>query len=178
MECPLCKGAFLITYTKTKDPVDDEDNYNAFWSKTCVNPWEMVKLMHSDLYHNQCVHDGEDLPLCSELAARIDDDWCFNINKMSSSRNKKYEQEICPSEVAYQMIMYNLKVDLAQFCTTFQCQPEVARQCFAHLGLQNPRFEEQYHLLFGHRQFEKRTKKQGARKRQYASMSHNESDSE
>ena len=116
------------------------------------------------MYHSQCVHYGKDLLLCSELAARIDDDWCFDINKMSRSRNKKYEQEICPSDVAYQMIMYNLKVDLAQFCTTFQCQPEVARQCFAHLGLQNPWFEEQYDLLFGHHEFKKRTKKKGARK--------------
>ena len=117
----------------------------------------MVKLVHPDLYHNQCVHDGEDLPLCSELAAAVDDDWCFDNHKMSISRNKSYEQEICPSEVAYQIVMWNLKADLAQFCTTFQCQPEVARKCFAHLGLQNPRFEDQYNLLFGHGEFAKRT---------------------
>ena len=84
--------------------------------------------------------------------------------------------------------MWNLKADLAQFCTTFQCQPEVARQCLAHLGLQNPRFEDQYDLLFGHGEFRKRTaienspnrvrNKQTARKRQYVSMSHNDKDDE
>ena len=63
-----------------------EDMYNNFWADTCINPLEMVKLMHSDLYHDQCVHDGEDLPLCSELAARVDDDWCFdNDNSVPSS---------------------------------------------------------------------------------------------
>ena len=146
----------------------------------------MVKLMHPDLYHNQCVHDGEDLPLCSGLAARVDDDWCFDNQRMSNNRNTKDKQEICPSEVAWEMIQFNIKVDLAQFCTTFQCGKTIARQCFAHLGLQNPRFEDQYDLLFGHGEFERRNAienspekvrvRQTARKRQYASMSHNDSE--
>ena len=33
----------------------------------------MVRLQHSDLLcHNYCVHNGEDLQLCSELAAKVD----------------------------------------------------------------------------------------------------------
>ena len=73
MECTLCKQAFLIMTTKLKE-CGDEDRYNWFWPDACVSPLEMVKLMHPDLYHDQCVHDGEDLPLCSELAARVDDE--------------------------------------------------------------------------------------------------------
>ena len=42
-----------------------------------------------------------------------------------------------------------MKVDLEQFCDTFQCHAKVARDCFAHLGLLNPEFEEKYDLVFG-----------------------------
>ena len=154
--------------------------HNNMWADTCINPFEMVKLMHPDLYHDQCVHDGEDLPLCSELAKKFDGDWCFDNDKMSKRHNRKYEDSICPSEVAYEMIMFNMKVDLEQFCETFQCQTKVARDCFAHLGLLNPEFEEKYDLLFGEGEFEKRTAMEygivayASNKRRYASMSEDE----
>ena len=45
MECPLCKGPFLIMNTKTKD-IGDDNLYDAFWPKACISPWEMVKLVH------------------------------------------------------------------------------------------------------------------------------------
>ena len=156
LECSTCKGAFLILFTKRKEG-GDEDMYNYLWPDACINPLEMVKLMHPDLYHDQCVHDGEDLPFCSELAAKVDDDWSFDNDKMLERRNRKYEDSICPSEVAYVMVMYNMKINLEQFCETFQCQLKVARDCFAHLGLLNPEFEEKYDLMFGEEEFEKRT---------------------
>ena len=183
LECTLCKQAFLITNTKRIE-CGDEDTYNMLWPKVCVSPWEMVKLIHPDLFHDMCVHDGENLPLCSELAATVDDGWCFDNQAMSNNRNKKYEQEICPTEVAWEMIQYNMKVDLAQFSVTFQCPIAAAKQCFAHLGLMKPLFEEQYDILFGEGEFERRNAianrpervraKQTARKRQYADMSHDE----
>ena len=86
----------------------------------------------------------------------------------------------CPSDVACEMVMVNMKVDLEQFCETFQCQSKVARDCFAHLGLLNPDFEEKYDLMFGEGEFERQTALQYSNatyvshKRQYASMSHDE----
>ena len=53
---------------------------------------------------------------------------------------------------------------------------KVARDCFAHLGLLNPDFEEKYYdLMFGEGEFEKRTALQHSNaaytsnKRRYAS---------
>ena len=179
MECSICKGAFLILFTKRKYEGDGYDNW---WPGACINPYDMVRLMHSNVYHDLCVHDGEDLPLCLELAAAVDDDWCFDNQKMATRRNRKYEESICPSEVAYDMVMFNMKVDLEQFRKTFQCQTKVARDCFAHLGLTNPTFEDQYDLLFGAGEFSRRNEAQKSsarnkdteRKRGYASISHDE----
>ena len=65
-----------------------ENDYDYFWpEKHCVSPYEMVRLVHSDLYHNYCVFDGEDLLLCSELAAKADDTWPFDLNYMMNRRN-------------------------------------------------------------------------------------------
>ena len=72
------------------------------------------------------------------------------------------------------MVMFNMKVDLEQFCETFQCQSKVARDCFAHLGLFNPEFEEKYDLMFGEGEFERRNSTHATHKRRYASMSQDE----
>ena len=135
-----------------------EDSYNYFWpEKHCISPHDMARLVHSDLYHNYCVFDEEDLPLCSELAAKADDTWCFNLNYMMDCRNKKYEDTIVPSTVAWwELIRYNLPVDLGQFCDTFHCGMVITKECFAYLGLKNHAFEEQYNELFGTGEFAKR----------------------
>ena len=119
----------------------------------------MVRLQHSaDLYHNMCIHDGEDLPLCSKLAAKVGDTWCFDIDEMDRHHNcNYYEAKICPSEVAWDLIKYNMKVDLQQFCHAFQCGMPITKRCFEHLGLKNPAFEEQCDQLFGEGRFEERT---------------------
>ena len=54
----------------------------------------MVHLVHSDLYHNYAIFDGEDLPLCSDLVTKADDDWPFDLSKMMDRRNKKYKETI------------------------------------------------------------------------------------
>ena len=45
-----------------------------------------------------------DLPLCLELAAKADDTWPFNLSYMMNGRNKKYEETIVPSTVAWELI--------------------------------------------------------------------------
>ena len=77
----------------------------------------MVHLVHSsDLYHNYAIFDGEDLPLCSDLATKADNAWPFDLSQMMNRRNKKYEETIVPSTVAWEseLIRYNLPVDLTQ----------------------------------------------------------------
>ena len=99
---------------------------------------------------------------------------------MSKRCNRKYEDEICPSEVAHRLVLWNKKVNLERFCDTFKCGTAIAKRCFAHVGLlHNPQFKDQveYDLLFGKGEFEKRTALKSnntAQKRQYASMSHDD----
>ena len=109
----------------------------------------MVRLVHSDLYHNYAVFDREDLPLCSELAAKADDTWPFNLSSMMNHCNKKYEETIVPSTVAWKLIRYNMPVDLAHFCNMFQCGMTITRECFTHLGLKSQAFEGQYDEIYG-----------------------------
>ena len=173
LECNTCKQAFVILRTTSREVTAGENGYDYYWAENhCVNPYEMVRLVHSDLYHNWAVFDGEDLPLCSELASKADDTWPYDLESMLNRRNKKYEQEILPSKVAWEMIQYNLPVDLAQFCDTFHCGMHVAKMCFAHLGLNVQAFEEQYDEIFGKGEFAKRQAskrvKDTARKRDYA----------
>ena len=105
---------------------------------------------------NGCVHDGRDILFCYKPAA-IADDWCFHNDKMSISFNRKYKDEICPSDVAHRMVSWNMKVNIEQFCDTFKCGTAISRRCFAQVGLRNPAFKDQYNLLFGKGEFEKRT---------------------
>ena len=64
---------------------------------------------------------------------------------------------LCPSKVAWELIRYNMKVDLEQFCHTFQCGMPIMKKCFKHLGLKNPAFEDQHDRLFGKVKFAERT---------------------
>ena len=66
------------------------------------------------------------------------------------------EETIVPSTVAWELIRYNMPVDLSQFCDTFQCGMTITRECFAHLGLKNQAFEGQYDEIFGEGEFAKR----------------------
>ena len=79
----------------------------------------MVRLVHLDVYHNMCIHgDGEDFPFCSELVAQVDDHWCFDIEKMDSWRNKKYEASICPSEVVWEVVKFIARIALGNTSST------------------------------------------------------------
>ena len=42
LECSICKGAFLILFTKRKEG-EGEDMYNNFWPDACINPLEMCE---------------------------------------------------------------------------------------------------------------------------------------
>ena len=79
--------------------------------------------------------------------------------------------------MAHRLVLWNVKVNLERFCDTFKCGTAIARRCFAHVGLRNPQFKDQYDLLFGKGEFKKRTALKSnntAQKRQYASMSHDD----
>ena len=57
------------------------------------------------------VFDGEDLPLCSKLAAKADDTWPYDLSYMKNRHNKKYEVTIVPSTIAWELIQYNMPVE-------------------------------------------------------------------
>ena len=100
----------------------------------CINPFDMVQLVHSSVFHNYCVHDGTENPLCLTIAT---DTWWSSIDEIMTSRNKKYKGIICGTEVVTEMIHFGMPIDIEMFVKTFDCHEFAVRSCIRKEGLKS-----------------------------------------